>query len=104
MTRHTHPSVDELREALREHDAELACTICHNQDFAISYAAPLDVGSHQYYGNQRLERTQVTCLHCGHVMSFDLDALRSPVGKGEREASPAAQPAGSNPLHGRSSP
>jgi nucleotide-binding universal stress UspA family protein len=78
MLRQIRPSLEELRETMREHDATLACSICRREDFTIAYAAPLDAGPHQYYGNMRLERTQVTCLNCGHVMSFDLDALHSP--------------------------
>jgi nucleotide-binding universal stress UspA family protein len=78
MLRHTRPSLEELRDTMREHDATLACSICRREDFTIAYAAPLDAGPHQYYGNMRLERTQITCLNCGHVMSFDLEAHHAP--------------------------
>ncbi len=72
-----HPSAEQLREALRERDVTLACTICGHEDFAIEEAAIRASGGRNFYGNVRLLREQIICEHCGHVMSFALDVLRA---------------------------
>jgi hypothetical protein len=71
-----HPSAEQLRDALRERDVTLACTVCGHEDFAIQEASIRASGGQNYYGNARLVREQVICEHCGHVMSFSIDVLR----------------------------
>lgn len=71
-----HPSVDELREALREKDTSLACTVCGREEFSIEEGTLRASGKGQYYGNVRLMRTQLVCEHCGHVMGFEIEKLQ----------------------------
>ena len=72
-----HPSADQLREALQERGATLACTVCSHEDFAIEEASIRASGGRNYLGNVRLMREHVICENCGHVMSFALDVLRA---------------------------
>ncbi len=72
----THPSVDELREALRERDVTLACTICGREEFSMERATLRGSGKGQQYGAVRLARTQIVCEKCGHVMGFEIEKLQ----------------------------
>jgi hypothetical protein len=72
----THPSVDELREALRERDVTLACTICGREEFSMEEAPLRGSGKGQNYGNYRLARAQLVCEKCGHVMGFEIEKLQ----------------------------
>jgi hypothetical protein len=72
----THPSVDELREALRERDVTLACTICGREEFSMEEASLRGVGKGQAYGMVRLARAQIVCEKCGHVMGFEIEKLQ----------------------------
>ena len=72
----SHPSVDELREALRERDVTLACTICGQEEFSKEEATLRSAGKGQHYGTYRLARTQIVCEKCGHVMGFEIEKLQ----------------------------
>jgi uncharacterized Zn finger protein len=72
----SHPSVDELREALRERDVTLACTICGQEEFSMEEATLRGAGKGQHYGTYRLARAQLVCKKCGHVMSFEVEKLQ----------------------------
>lgn len=72
----SHPSVEELREALLARNVTLACTICANEGFSIEEAELRGAGVGQYFGNYRLPRAQIVCENCGHVMSFEVAKLR----------------------------
>jgi transcription elongation factor Elf1 len=71
----SHPSVDELREALRERDVTFACTVCGRKEF--SRRRPR-------YGAPGWDRTtgltawcaQLVCEECGHVMGFEIEKLQ----------------------------
>ncbi len=72
----SHPSVDELREALREKDVTLACTICGRDEFSMEEATLRGSGRGQQYGAVRLMRAQLVCEKCGHVMGFEIEKLQ----------------------------
>lgn len=68
---HHQPTVDEVRKQLQDKGVRLACTVCDAEEFTIDFAAVKESG-HNYYGNVRLNRAQLSCRNCGHVMSFDM--------------------------------
>ncbi len=72
----SHPSVDELREALRERDVTLACTVCGREEFSMEEASVRGSGKGQYYGSYHLARAQLVCEKCGHVMGFEIEKLQ----------------------------
>lgn len=72
----SHPSVDELREALRERDVTLACTVCGRKEFSMEEATLRGSGMGQNYGVNRLARAQLVCEECGHVMGFEIEKLQ----------------------------
>jgi uncharacterized Zn finger protein len=72
----SHPSVDELREALREMDVALACTVCGRDEFSMEEATLRGSGKGQNYGVSLLARAQLVCEKCGHVMGFEIEKLR----------------------------
>jgi hypothetical protein len=57
----SHPSVDELRDALRERDVTLACTLCGREEFSMVEASLRDFGKRRNYGVYRLARAQLVC-------------------------------------------
>jgi hypothetical protein len=71
-----HPSVDELREGLRERDATLACTVCGQEEFSMEEASLRGSGKGQNYGSYRLARAHLVCEKCGHVMGFEIEKLQ----------------------------
>ena len=73
----SHPSVDELREALHERDVALACTICGREEFSMEEATLRGAGKGQHYGTYRLARAQIVCEKCGHVMGFEIEKLQT---------------------------
>lgn len=72
----SHPSVDELREALRERDVTLACTVCGQKEFSMEEATLRGSGKGSNYGVALLARTQLVCDKCGHVMGFEIKKLQ----------------------------
>jgi hypothetical protein len=73
----SHPSVDEMREALREMDVTLACTVCGRDEFSMEEATVRGSGLGQNYGSYRLPRAQLVCEECGgHVMGFEIGKLQ----------------------------
>lgn len=72
----SHPSVDELREALRERDVTLACTVCGREEFSMEEASLRGAGRGEAYGMVRLARVQLVCEKCGHVMGFEIEKLQ----------------------------
>lgn len=72
----SHPSVDELREALRERNVTLACTVCGREEFSMEEATLRGSGKGQAYGMYRLARAQIVCEKCGHVMGFEIEKLQ----------------------------
>lgn len=72
-----HPSVDELREAIRSRGANLACTVCGGEEFTMEEAQLLGAGKQEGYGARRLKRVQLVCGNCSHVMSFEVEKLRT---------------------------
>lgn len=72
-----HPSVDELREAIRARGGNLACTVCGREEFVMEEAQLLGGGKQEGYGTRRLKRMQLVCENCSHVMSFEVEKLRA---------------------------
>jgi hypothetical protein len=72
-----HPSVDELREAIRARGGNLACTVCGREEFVMEEAQLLGAGKQEGYGTRRLKRMQLVCENCSHVMSFEVEKLRA---------------------------
>jgi hypothetical protein len=72
-----HPSVDELREAIRARGGNLACTVCGGEEFVMEEAQLLGAGKQEGYGTRRLKRMQLVCENCSHVMSFEVEKLRA---------------------------
>jgi uncharacterized Zn finger protein len=55
----------------------LACTICGLEEFSMEEASLRGSGKGQHYGNYRLQRTQLVCENCGHVMGFEIEKLQN---------------------------
>lgn len=70
----SHPSVDELRQAIQARGANVACNVCRQEEFSTEQVAIMEAGSG--YGTQRIKRMDLVCQNCGHVMGFELDRLR----------------------------
>ena len=73
----SHPSVDEVGQAVRDRGGNLACPICGRKEFALDEVAIMGAGKHEGYGTHRLRRAQIVCENCGCVTGFDLEKLRS---------------------------
>lgn len=71
----SHPSVEELRQAIQARGANVACNVCGREEFSMEQVAAMDAGGG--YGTHRLRRADLVCENCGHVMGFELDKLRS---------------------------
>ena len=73
----SHPSVEEVREAIRaKRGVGVACNVCGGEEFSTEQVAPMDAAG-SGYGMHRLKRADLVCEGCGHVMGFELDKLRS---------------------------
>jgi predicted nucleic-acid-binding Zn-ribbon protein len=72
-----HPSVDELREAIRARGGNLTCPVCGREEFTMEEAQILGAGKQEGYGTRRLKRVQLVCENCSHVMSFEVEKLRA---------------------------
>lgn len=71
----SHPSVEELRQAIQAKGGNIACNVCGGEEFSMEQVAAMDAGGG--YGMHRLKRADLVCENCGHVMGFELDKLRS---------------------------
>ena len=72
----SHPSVEEVRQAIRaKRGVGVACNVCGGEEFAMEQVAAMEAGGG--YGMHRLKRADLVCEGCGHVMGFELDKLRS---------------------------
>jgi len=72
-----HPSVDELREAIRATGGNLVYPVCNREEFAMEEAQLLGAGKQEGYGTRRLKRVQLVCESCSQVMSFEVEKLRA---------------------------
>lgn len=71
----SHPSVNELRQAIQARGGNIACNVCGREEFSIEQIATMDdAGSG--YGTHRLKRADLICDNCGHIMGFELAKLR----------------------------
>lgn len=77
MTISPHPSVDELLQAVRSRGGNASCLVCGHEEFAMEEAAILGAGMQEGYGGRRLKRAQLVCKNCSHVMSFEVEKLRT---------------------------
>lgn len=50
-----------MREALRERDVTLACTVCGRKEFSMGEDSLRGSGMGQNYGSYRLARAQLVC-------------------------------------------
>ncbi len=72
----SHPSVEELRRAIRaKRGVGVACNVCGGEEFSMEQISTFDAASG--YGAHRLKRADLVCEGCGHVMGFELEKLRS---------------------------
>jgi hypothetical protein len=69
-----HPTLESLRASLSEKGVTLACTVCGTAEFRVEEATIRGRAHSVYYGYTQLQRTQLVCNHCGHVMSFEHEA------------------------------
>lgn len=69
----SHPSVDELRQAIEELGGKIACTVCGGEEFSMEQISIID--SAGGYGSHRLQRAHLICEKCGHVMIFEVAKL-----------------------------
>lgn len=69
----SHPSVDELKQAVQARGGTVACNVCHKEEFSVEQVTPM--ASSGGYGSRRLNRTDLICENCGHVMGFELEKL-----------------------------
>ena len=72
-----HPSIEELREAIRSRGGTMACPVCGREEFAMEEAQIMGAGKQEGYGARRLKRVQLVCENCSHVMSFEVEKLRA---------------------------
>jgi len=72
----SHPSVEGIKETVQSKGGTLACPVCGREEFALEEASVLGSGRSEEYGTSRLQRAQLVCESCGHVMNFDLAKLR----------------------------
>ena len=72
-----HPSVEELRQAIRSRGGNMACPMCGREEFAMEEAQIMGAGKQEGYGARRLKRVQLVCENCSHVMSFEVERLRA---------------------------
>lgn len=74
----SHPSVEEIKQAVRAKGGALSCSVCGREEYT---AEEVDVLSgHRTYGARRLRREQLMCENCGCVVNFDVAKLQA---KGE---------------------
>lgn len=74
----SHPSVEEIKQAVRFKGGALSCPVCGREEYT---AEQVDVLSgHRKYGTHRLHREQLVCKNCGCVVNFDVAKLQA---KGE---------------------
>ncbi len=71
----SHPSVEELVEAVRARGGTVACNVCSGQEFSIKQVQPMAESGG--YGERREHRTDLMCENCGHVMGFEIAKLRA---------------------------
>jgi len=70
----SHPSVDELRQAIQERGGNTACNVCGHEEFSMEQITTIESGGG--YGSHRLKRADLICENCGHVMGFELEKLQ----------------------------
>lgn len=70
----SHPSADELREAIKARGGSIVCNVCGHEDFAMEQVTTRDAGGG--YGTHELKRADLVCENCGHVMGFELAKLQ----------------------------
>lgn len=74
MSISSHPSADELRQAIKDKGGNIACNVCGKEDFAMEHVTARDAGGG--YGTHQLKRADLVCENCGHVMGFELAKLQ----------------------------
>lgn len=72
----SHPSVEELRQAIQARGGTAICKECGSEDLSMEQVAPVDAGG-PGYGTHRLKRADLVCENCGHVMGYELAKLRA---------------------------
>lgn len=74
MSISSHPSADELRQAIQARGGNITCNVCGREDFALEQVTTADAAGG--YGTHRLKRADLICENCGHVMGFELARLQ----------------------------
>ena len=71
----SHPSVEEIKQAVRSKGGTLSCPVCGREEYT---AEDVDVLSGlRTYGARRLRREQLVCANCGCVVNFDVAKLQA---------------------------
>ena len=70
-------SAEGVLRAVREKGGRLTCNTCDRQNFAFAEVSVQGAGMSEGYGTRRVQRAQLVCENCGHVMNFDLGKLTS---------------------------
>ena len=72
----SHPSIDELRQAIQDKGGTAVCRECGREDFSMEEAAPMS--AREGYGTHRLnKRVDLVCENCGYVMGYELNKLQA---------------------------
>jgi uncharacterized Zn finger protein len=74
MSLSSHPSADELRQAIQSRGGNITCNVCGGEEFSMEQVTTVDAGGG--YGSHRLKRADLICGNCGHVMGFELEKMR----------------------------
>ena len=71
----THPSVEEIKQAVQTKGGTLTCPVCGREEYTVE---EVEILSEQHgYGGHRLHRAQLVCENCGCVVNFDLTKLQA---------------------------
>ena len=72
----SHPTVEQIKEAVQAKGGTLACPVCGQEAFTLEEVTVLGAGMAEGYGTRRIQRGQLVCDNCGCVINFDLQKLR----------------------------
>ena len=72
----SHPSAEELRQAIKAKGGMAVCKECGGEELSVEEVSPMDAAG-AGYGTHRLNRADLICENCGHVMGYELDKLRT---------------------------
>lgn len=74
MDTSSHPSAEEIKQAIQSKGGTLTCPLCGREEYAVEEVTVL--AGHQTYGGHRLHRAHLVCENCGCVVNLDLTRLQ----------------------------